>query len=76
MSEEKSYGQGPLIPAFIIKIKSVTDVIDGQATITPEPGQEITDPITVTAAFVEKFSPQAGGYYIMCEGGVGLYSEG
>lgn len=75
MSEEKNYGQGPLIPVFAIKIKSVTNVVNGQATITPEPGQEITDPITVTEAFMEKFKPQPGGYYIMCEGGVGLYSD-
>ena len=74
MSEEKNYGQGPLIPVFAIKIESVTNVENGQAIITPEPGQEIKDPITVTAAFVEKFNPQAGGYYIMCEGGAGLYS--
>ncbi|HBR1869614.1 TPA: hypothetical protein L9M61_005398 [Klebsiella pneumoniae] len=75
MSEEKNYGQGPLIPVFAIKIESVTNVANGQATITPEPGQEITDPITVTAAFMEKFKPQPGGYYIMCEGGVGLYAS-
>ena len=43
--------------------------------ITPDNEQEITDPITVTAAFMEKFKPQPGGYYIMCEGGVGLYSD-
>ena len=75
MSEEKNYGQGPLIPVFAIKIESVTNVVNGQAIITPEPGQEITDPITVTATFMEKFKPQPGGYYIMCEGGVGLYSD-
>lgn len=75
MSEEKNYGQGPLIPVFAIKIESVTNVVNGLATITPEPGQEITDPITVMAAFMEKFKPQPGGYYIMCEGGVGLYSD-
>ncbi len=75
MSEVKNYGQGPIIPVFAIKIGSITNVINGQVTITPEEGQKIADPITVTAAFVEKYNPQVGGYYIMCEGGLGMYSE-
>lgn len=74
MSEEKNYGQGRIVPVFAIKIGAITSVLDGQATITPEPGQEIEDPITVTVEFVEKYDPQPGGYYIMCEGGIGLYS--
>lgn len=71
---EKTPSQNVLIPVYAIKIKSITNVDGGFATITPEDDQEITDPITVTAAFVEKYSPKSGGYYVMCVNGVGLYS--
>lgn len=61
--------------ALIIKIKSVSEVDGGFATITPEENQDISDSITVTASFIEKYTPQPGGFFIMCEGGVALYSE-
>lgn len=72
---EKMTNKNVLVPAYAIKIKSLTNVDGGFAVITPDDEQEITDPITVTAAFVEKFNPQPGGYYIMCVNGVGLYSD-
>ncbi|WP_142478416.1 hypothetical protein [Klebsiella oxytoca] len=72
---EKMTNKNVLIPAYAIKIKSLTNIDGGFAVITPDDEQEITDPITVTAAFVEKFNPQPGGYYIMCVNGVGLYSD-
>ena len=72
---EKMTNKNVLIPAYAIKIKSLTNIDGGFAVITPDDEQEISDPITVTAAFVEKFNPQPGGYYIMCVNGVGLYSD-
>jgi len=72
---EKVINDNVLIPAYAIKIKSISDVDGGFAVITPDNEQEITDPITVTAAFVEKYNPQPGGYYVMCVNGVGLYSD-
>jgi len=72
---EKMTNKNVLVPAYAIKIKSITNIDGGFAVITPDDEQEITDPITVTAAFVEKFNPQPGGYYIMCVNGVGLYSD-
>lgn len=71
---EKVINDNVLIPAYVIRIKSITADDGGFAVITPDDEQEITNPITVTAAFVEKYNPQPGGYYVMCEGGVGLYS--
>lgn len=64
-----------LMPVFALRIKSISKVDGGFATITPDDDQPITDIITVTESFIEKYKPQAGGYYIMCEGGAGLYSE-
>ncbi|MBD8355607.1 hypothetical protein D5Y64_09915 [Klebsiella pneumoniae] len=63
-----------ITPVYAIQIGSITDVEGGFAVITPQPNQKISDRITVTETFVEKFNPQPGGYYIMCEGGIGLYS--
>lgn len=73
---DKTTNKNVLIPAYAIIIKSISDVDGGFAVITPDNEQEITDPITVTAAFVEKYNPQPGGYYVMCVNGVGLYSGG
>lgn len=64
-----------IIPVFALKIASVGDITDGQCTLILESGQEISDPIVVTEEYIQKYDPQPGGYYIMCEGGVGLYSE-
>ncbi|HGK4179553.1 TPA: hypothetical protein ACJ2PQ_003695 [Klebsiella pneumoniae] len=72
---EKIIKKAEFSPVFAIKIKSITAVDGGFATITPEDGQEVTDLISVTEEFVEKHNPQAGGYYIMCEDGMGLYSS-
>ncbi|HBX7749471.1 TPA: hypothetical protein MIG23_03310 [Klebsiella pneumoniae] len=72
---DKTTNNNVLIPAYAVKIRAISDVDGGFTVITPDNEQEITDPITVTAAFMEKFKPQPGGYYIMCEGGVGLYSD-
>lgn len=72
---EKMINKNVLVPACAIKIKSITNIDGGFAVITPDDEQEITDPITVTAAFVEKYKPQPGGYYVMCVNGVGLYSD-
>ncbi|MET6621177.1 hypothetical protein WH002_03630 [Klebsiella michiganensis] len=71
---EKTTNENVLVPAYVIRIKAVTDIDGGFAVITPDDEQEITDPITVTAAFVEKYNPLPGGYYIMCVNGVGLYA--
>ncbi len=68
MSEE-------IVPVYALKIESITETEGGFAVITPKPNQKISDRITVTESFVEKFNPQPGGYYIMCEGGIGLYSS-
>lgn len=62
-------------PVFSLKIASVGDVTDGQCTLILESGQEISDPIVVTEEYMQKYDPQPGGYYIMCEGGSGLYRE-
>lgn len=64
-----------IIPVYAIKIAEISSVEGGFAVITPAADQVITDPITVTEAFVNAFSPKVGGLYIMCENGVGLYSE-
>ncbi|NCG50533.1 hypothetical protein [Serratia fonticola] len=74
MRESKS-NTNILAPVFAIKIKAITPVDGGFAVITPDDGQAVTDLISITADFVEKHHPQPGGYYIMCEGGVSLYSE-
>lgn len=71
----KDYGQGPLVPVFALKIKDISEIVDGFATILPEEDQKIADPITVSAEYIEKYNPQVGGLYIMCEGGYGLYSS-
>ncbi|UEW68244.1 hypothetical protein [Klebsiella phage vB_KpnS-VAC112] len=64
-----------ITPAFELKIASVGDITDGQCALILESGQEISDPIVVTEEYIQKYDPQPGGYYIMCEGGNGLYSE-
>lgn len=64
-----------IIPVFALKIASISNITDGQCTLTLESGQEISDPIVVTEEYVKKYAPQIGGYYIMCENGVGLYSN-
>lgn len=75
MSDSKSYGKEGFIPVFAVNIKSITKNEDGSSVIEPAEGQKITDNIYVTESFVQKFNPKPGGYYIMCEGGLGLYSE-
>lgn len=64
-----------ITPVFSLKIASVGNVTDGQCTLILESGQEISDPIVVTEEYIQKYDPQPGGYYIMCEGGNGIYSE-
>lgn len=64
-----------ITPVFALKIASVGDVTDGQYTLTLESGQEVSDPVVVTEEYVQKYDPQPGGYYIMCENGIGLYSS-
>lgn len=63
-----------ITPVFALKIADVSAVVDGQCTLTLESGQEVSDPIVVSEEYVQKYDPQPGGYYIMCEGGIGLYS--
>lgn len=63
-----------ITPVFALKIASVGEVTDGQCTLTLESGQEVSDPIVVSEEYVQKYDPQPGGYYIMCENGIGLYS--
>ena len=63
-----------LVPAFILPISSVTETEEG-AVLTFAEGSDVTDPITVPPEFIAKYSPKAGGYYIMCTNGVGMYSE-
>lgn len=60
---------------FELKIASVGDITDGQCTLTLESGQEVSDPVVVSEEYVQKYDPQPGGYYIMCENGLGLYSN-
>ena len=64
-----------IIPVFALKIASVGDVTDGQCTLTLESGQEVSDPVVVSEEYMQKYDPQPGGYYIMCENGLGLYSN-
>lgn len=64
-----------IIPVFALKIANVGGITDGQCTLILESGQEISDPIVVTEEYIQKYDPKPGGYYIMCEGGIGLYSE-
>lgn len=63
-----------LVPAFILPIASVTEA-DGGYVLTFTEDSDISDPITVPAEYVAKYSPKPGGYYIMCTNGVGMYSE-
>lgn len=62
-------------PVFALRIATVGEVKDGQCTLTMESGQDVSDPVVVTEEYIQKYDPQPGGYYIMCENGVGLYSE-
>ena len=64
-----------ITPVFALKIASVGDVTDGQCTLTLESGQDVSDHIVVTEEYAQKYDPQPGGYYIMCENGIGLYSN-
>ncbi|CAK1257385.1 unknown function [Klebsiella phage vB_Kpn_K24PH164C1] len=63
-----------ITPVFALRIASVGDIVDGQCTLTLESGQDVSDPIVVPAEYVHKYSPEPGGYYIMCTNGVGMYS--
>lgn len=64
-----------IIPVFALKIASVGEITDGQCTLTLESCQEVLDPVVVSEEYVQKYDPQPGGYYIMCENGLGLYSK-
>lgn len=64
-----------ITPVYAIKIGSITEPEGGFSVITPADGDEFKDKVTVTEAFVKKYTPTPGGYYILCEGGIGLYSE-
>ena len=64
-----------ITPVFALKIASVSEVTDGQCTLTLESGQEVSDPVVVSEEYMQKYDPQPGGYYIMCENGIGLYSS-
>lgn len=64
-----------ITPVFALKIASVGEITDGQCTLTLESGQEVSDPVVVPEEYVQKYDPQPGGYYIMCENGLGLYSK-
>lgn len=64
-----------IIPVYAIKIGSISEPEGGFSVITPAEGDNFSDKVTVTEAFVQKHSPKPGGYYILCEGGFGLYSE-
>lgn len=63
-----------ITPVFALKIASVGEIVDGQCTLTLESGQEVSDPVVVSEEYVQKYDPQPGGYYIMCENGIGMYS--
>lgn len=65
-----------ITPVFALKIAGVSAVVDGQCTLTLESGQEVSDPLVVSEAYIHKYNPEPGGYYIMCENGLGLYSPG
>lgn len=43
---KKIINKNVLVPAYAIKIKSMTNIDGGFAVITPDDEQEITDPIT------------------------------
>lgn len=64
-----------ITPVYAIKIGSITEPEGGFSVITPSEGNNFSDKVTVTEAFVQKYRPKPGGYYILCEGGIGLYSE-
>ncbi|RRF73333.1 hypothetical protein EAO18_26640 [Klebsiella pneumoniae] len=61
-------------PSICVKIVRIGEVANGQCTLTLESGQDVSDPVVVTEEYLQKYDPQPGGYYIMCEGGIGLYS--
>ncbi|CAH3267712.1 TPA: hypothetical protein L9R01_001608 [Klebsiella pneumoniae] len=63
-----------ITPVFALKIVRIGEVANGQCTLTLESGQDVSDPVVVTEEYLQKYDPQPGGYYIMCEGGIGLYS--
>lgn len=63
-----------ITPVFALKIANVGEIVDGQCTLTLESGQEVSDPVVVSEEYVQKYDPQPGGYYIMCENGIGMYS--
>ncbi|MBZ7441713.1 hypothetical protein FMK91_05725 [Klebsiella grimontii] len=65
-----------LVPVFLLKISSVEEYAEsGKCVLSFEPGQDIKDQIIVSEEYINKYSPNVGGYYIMCSNGVGMYSE-
>ena len=64
-----------ITPVFALKIANVGEVTDGQCMLTLESGQDISDPVVVSEEYIQKYAPQPGGYYIMCENGLGLYAK-
>lgn len=59
-----------ITPVFALKIVSIGEVANGQCTLTLESDQDVSDPVVVTEEYLQKYDPQPGGYYIMCEGGM------
>ena len=69
-----SFNMEKITPVFALRIANVGDVIDEQCILTICRNQDISDPVVVTKDYIQKYNPKPGGYYIMCEGGIGLYS--
>jgi hypothetical protein len=55
-----------------LKIREVTEVPSGGALIVPEDARYAA--LDVEADWVQKYSPEAGGYYVVYEDGYKSYS--
>lgn len=63
-------------PVFKVKIESVIDNGDSaEVLITPYKGEAIESPFLISRDYFMKYSPKAGGYYLMYADGAGGYSD-
>lgn len=65
-----------LVPAYLLQIQTVGEALsDGRVPLEFVSDADVKDIVYVDAAFIAKYAPAPGGYYIMCTNGVGMYSE-
>lgn len=66
-----------LVPAYLLQIQTVGEALsDGRVPLEFVADADVKDIVYVDAAFIAKYAPAAGGYYVMCTNGVGMYSPG